>query len=145
MSKLLIYSMHRTDAYWRYAARHPKHSHASTLVGEQLGSGDGSTRPRPYELLRGGEPERFVTRHLGETIAADIITRCRVLRSLDYGLAIRMVGAMWMAIEEIVRKEKPDFALSFCIDRYSMDILARIVELHDIPFAEMTASVLPRS
>lgn len=143
MSKLLIYSMHRTDAYWRHIARRLEMFDSATVVADQLRCGDISTQPRFYELLKGREPERFVTRQLGESLATDIILRCRVLRSIDRQQAIRMVGAMWMSQEEIVRMQKPDLAMSFCIDRYSMDILARVCESKSIPFVELTASVLP--
>jgi hypothetical protein len=79
----------------------------------------------------------------GDVGCADIILRCRVLRSLDRNLALRMIGAMAQAIEVAFDDLHPDLILTFTIDRYVMDVMERVAHSRGIDFLEMTTSILP--
>jgi hypothetical protein len=142
MSKLLIYSMYHTDPYWRYVADRIETASDKVILSDTKGFGDVNTMPRFYDVLKDSVLLSKQLDRVGPHEIADVIARCRTLRCLDPDQAKRMALAMWVTLDEIIEREKPDAALSFCIDRYSMDILGRVCESRGIPFVEVTASPL---
>lgn len=53
----------------------------------------------------------------------DIILRCRLLRALPKSIALKHLRAAWLAMGEMLDREKPDLILSETIDSYVMDVL----------------------
>ncbi|ABA05658.1 hypothetical protein Nwi_2404 [Nitrobacter winogradskyi Nb-255] len=79
----------------------------------------------------------------GDDGCAEIILRCRSLRSLDPGLAIKMIGGMALAIEKAFDHLDPRLVLTFTMDRYVMDVMERVARKREIDFIEMTTSIIP--
>lgn len=142
MGTVVIYSQHRSDPFWRYVAANLRRFGRGVVVADQMNRGDVNSQLRFYDHICSKEGERFAARELGDALCQDIIKRCRLLRCLDPQLAVSMLGSMWMSMEEIVEREKPECGFSVCLDRYSNDILARICERHGAPFIEITSSIL---
>jgi hypothetical protein len=65
------------------------------------------------------------------------------LRSLERDLATKMIGGMAQAIERAFDDLDPDLVVTFTIDRYVMDVLARTARARNIDFLEMTTSIIP--
>jgi hypothetical protein len=55
-----------------------------------------------------------------------IIRRSCVLRLLPWEQSVRMVNAMYGAIDEVAQEARPDFLLTVSVDNYMTDILHRI-------------------
>lgn len=64
---------------------------------------------------------------------ADVIRRCRLLRTLDHQTAQVHVAAMRRAMREMLRREKPDVIICESIDQF----------LHDLLFREAAALGIP--
>ncbi|OKO77117.1 hypothetical protein [Bradyrhizobium sp. AS23.2] len=92
---------------------------------------------------RGGDAAAAALDRFGQGGCADIILRCRVLRSIDRDLALRMIGGMTQAIEQAFDRLGPDLVMTFTIDRYVMDVMERIARRRGIDFLEMTTSIIP--
>ena len=90
-----------------------------------------------------GDAVAVALARFGEDGCADIILRCRVLRSIDRTLALRMIGGMTQAIERAFDELDPDLVMTFTIDRYVMDVMARTAHARGIDFLEMTTSIIP--
>lgn len=64
----------------------------------------------------------------------DIIARCRLLRSIDYEMALKLIYCMWNSISEIFDRFKPDFATGLIVDSYVIDLISRKCEKIGIPY-----------
>ncbi len=107
------------------------------------GDGDYSLVDDFYRFLGKGDAASVAIARFGEDGCADIILRCRVLRSLDRDLAMRMIGGMAQAIEVAFDHLDPRLILTFTMDRYVMDVMERIARSRGIDFLEMTTSTIP--
>ncbi len=143
MKKILAYSMHGTDPWWRHVLSGLSGHYRTAIVSDTRGCGDIDVTPSFYEALRSGLVTPSVIADIGQDTCNDIILRCRVLRCLPKDKAMQMVGAMWLAFSDTIREQAPDLILSFCIDRYVMDVMARVGTRMGIPFVEMTVSPVP--
>ncbi|MCP4974589.1 MAG: hypothetical protein GY931_00380 [Maribacter sp.] len=65
---------------------------------------------------------------------ADIVLRCRLLRSLDFEFSRLLVFAAASAINQCLQKYSPEFILSVTVDSYVIDILARLARRKNIEF-----------
>lgn len=143
MTRVLIFTMHRTTPFWRYLASKMEFATATCVLSDSRNDGDASVASEFYRHLRSADAAEAADRIFGPEVTRDIVDRCRVLRSLDNALARRMVGAMARALTEAIDRFEPDIGLSFTIDRYVMDILERLLRRRGVPFLEMTTSILP--
>ena len=86
-------------------------------------------------MQRGDAAEVAVGRY-GEDGCADIILRCRVLRSLKRELALGLIGSMTQAVECAFNDLDPDLVLTFTMDRYVMDVMSRMAVARGVDFLE---------
>ena len=142
MPRIVFFTIHSTTAWWTYLGSQIDFADVAVL-SDLRGEGDWCLVDDFYRFLHDGDAVQVAVARFGEEGCADIIGRCRALRSLDRGLAMRMIGAMAQAIERAFDATKPDFVLTFTMDRYVMDVLDRVARSRDIDFLEMTTSIIP--
>jgi hypothetical protein len=142
MPRLIFFTIHRTTPWWKYLASRIDFADV-TVLSDHRGDGDYSLVNDFYRFLSKGDAAPAALARFGEDGCADIILRCRVLRSLDRTLAQRMIGAMAQAIEVAFDDLDPDLVLTFTIDRYVMDVMERVSRSRGIDFLEMTTSIIP--
>jgi hypothetical protein len=142
MPRLVFFTIHSTTPWWKYLASQIDFADV-TVLSDLRGEGDYSLVDDFYRFVRTGDPAAAAVARFGEEGCADIILRCRVLRSLDRDLAIRMIGGMAQAIEVAFDHLDPGLILTFTIDRYVMDVMERIARSRGINFLEMTTSAIP--
>ncbi len=142
-AEVLIFGIHRTTAWWQYLGNHLGWARA-VVVTDLRGEGDISIVDDFYEEL--GRLKQGATTNpnlLSQIEQEDVIARCRALRWLDAELARYMVQAMAVVMERLLVKVQPKIVMSFPIDRYVKDILARLAARKGIRYVELTASVVP--
>ncbi|WP_422061934.1 hypothetical protein [Sphingopyxis sp.] len=141
---VLIFTIHRTDAWWRVVGDHLGFERAVTIT-DHRGHGDYNTIDAFYPAYR-----RFYRDATGASLeltadeVSDVIARCRVLRWLPARKARAMVLAMAEAEAAVLDAVRPRVVVAFPIDRYTSDVLARLSRKRGIPFYELTASALPK-
>lgn len=140
--RLLIFTMHGTTPWWTYLGANVEFAQA-TVLSDARGDGDADVVDDFYRNYRAGNAASVARAVYGADGLDDIIRRCRVLRGIDRQQAADMVGAMHQALSQAFDRSKPDICLSFTIDRYVMDLMARIGAARQVPFIEMTASIIP--
>jgi hypothetical protein len=64
----------------------------------------------------------------------DVIARCRLLRSLDQSVALKMLNSTGLAMLEIFDECKPSYVLSVTVDSYIIHLLSIISESRGIRF-----------
>lgn len=141
--KVMIFTIHNTTPWWSYLASRLEFASQTVVVSDLRGDGDISILDSFYRRLRNDDTERSALRVLGPETCEEVIQRCRTLRSLNRTLALRMIGAMWLVFDELLDAQRPDLVMTFTIDRYVMDVLDRAARRRNIPFIEMTPSILP--
>jgi|SRR5581483_1545215 len=142
MPRIVFFTIHRTTAWWKYLASRIDFADV-TVLSDLRGEGDYSLVDDFYRFMKQGDAAAAALARFGEDNCADIILRCRSLRSLDRDLAMRMIGAMAQAIEIAFDRLDPRLLLSFTMDRYVMDVMARLANARGVDFLEMTASIIP--
>jgi hypothetical protein len=142
MPRIVIFTIHSTTPWWTYLGSRIDFADV-TILSDLRGEGDWSLVNDFYRYLRAGDAAEAALARFGEEDVADIVYRCRSLRSLDRSLAIRMIGAMAQAIERAFDALDPDLVLTFTMDRYVMDVMERIARRRGIDFLEMTGSIIP--
>ncbi len=142
MPRIVFFTIHRTTPWWKYLASRIDFADV-TVLSDLRGEGDYSLVDDFYRFMRKGDAAVAALARFGEDGCDDIILRCRSLRSLDRDLAMRMIGGMAQAIELAFDRLDPRLLLSFTMDRYVMDVMARIAKARGIEFLEMTASIIP--
>lgn len=73
---------------------------------------------------------------------ADIIARCRFLRSLPYEKAEKLSNRFWNGVQEIFNKEHYDIVISPIIDCYTMDIIERVAEQNGVMYFSLVTSFI---
>ena len=142
MPRIIFFTIHNTTSWWSYLASQINFAEV-TVLSDLRGQGDRSLVDDFYHFLRRGDAIGKAIAKFGSEGCDDIILRCRVLRSIDRDLALRMISGMAQAIERAFDEINPDFVLTFTMDRYVMDVMARVARLRGIDFIEMTPSILP--
>ncbi len=140
MPRLVFFTIHRTTPWWTYLASRIDFADV-TVLSDLRGEGDYSLVDDFYRFMRKGDAAAVALARFGDDGCADIILRCRSLRSLDRNLAMRMIGAMAQAIEIAFDRLDPRLILTFTMDRYVMDVMARLANARGIDFLEMTTSI----
>jgi hypothetical protein len=143
MPRLVLFTIHSTTPWWKYLGSRIDFADV-TVLSDLRGEGDRSLVDDFYGFMAKGDAAAAAARaRFGDDGCADIILRCRVLRSIDRTLALRMIGAMTQAIERAFDELDPDLVMTFTIDRYVMDVMARTANARGIDFLEMTTSIIP--
>ena len=124
MPRLVFFTIHNTTPWWKYLGSRIDFADV-TVMSDLRGEGDWSLVDDFYRFMRSGDPAAAALARFGEDGCAEIILRCRVLRSLERGLALRMIGSMTQAIERAFDDLDPDLVLTFTMDRYVMDVMER--------------------
>jgi hypothetical protein len=142
MPRLVLFTIHSTTPWWKYLGSRIDFADV-TVLSDLRGEGDRSLVDDFYHFVNKGDAAAAAIARFGKDGCADIILRCRVLRSIDRGLALRMIGGMTQAIERAFDELDPDLVMTFTIDRYVMDVMARTAQARGIDFLEMTTSIIP--
>jgi len=142
MPRIVFFAIHSTAAWWSYLASQIDFADV-TVLSDLRGDGDACLVDDFYRFMDSGDPAGVALQRHGEAGCADIILRCRALRSLDRTLAMKMIGAMTQAIETAFDRLAPDLIVTFTMDRYVMDVMERVARARGIDFLEMTASTIP--
>lgn len=143
MNNVLIYSIHRLYDWWRHVGDNLGFQ-SVTVLSDQRGKGDLSVTDAFYAAFRRFHASRAVASpHLTEADVDDVIARCRVLRWLPRPRSVAMALAMAEAVEGVLDRVKPDVCVSFPIDSYVSDVLARRARARGVPYFEVTTSALP--
>lgn len=142
MSRIIFFTIHRTTPWWTHLASRIDFADV-TVLSDLRGEGDYSLVDDFYRFMGKEDAAAVALARFGDDGCADIILRCRSLRSLDRDLAMRMIGGMAQAIELAFDELDPNLVLTFTIDRYVMDIMERVARGRGIDFLEMTTSILP--
>ena len=142
MSRIVFFTIHGTTPWWTYLGSRLEFADSS-ILSDLRGEGDWVLVDDFYRFLRSSGSASAAISRFGEVGCADIIRRCRVLRSLESSLAMRMIGSMAQAIELAFDSLDPDLVVTFTMDRYVMDVMDRVCRQRGIDFLEMTTSILP--
>lgn len=142
MPRIVFLTVHRTTAWWKFLASRIDFADV-TVLSDLRGDGDYSLVDDFNRFMQTGDPAKVALDRFGEAGCADIILRCRSLRSLKRDLALRMIGGMTQAIELAFDRLDPRLVLTFTMDRYVMDVMDRVGRARGIDFIEMTASIIP--
>ncbi len=139
---VLIYAINRTDAWWKHVGENLGFAR-NVVVTDIRGAGDCDVVSDFYAAFarqnHGGD---IKTRELSAAEVTDIVARCRLLRWLPARQARCMVAAMEDAFGALLDREKPKVVLSFPIDRYVSDVLARLAAKRGVPYIELTVSLI---
>ncbi|GAA0645335.1 hypothetical protein [Brevundimonas lenta] len=143
MTSALIYAIHRTQDWWRHVGRNLGFDQVTVLT-DRRGDGDVWITDEFYRGFRahlkaGDRSSALLT---AEEVV-DVVARCRVLRWQSQRRAAAMVLAMADALDARLEAIKPDTVISFPIDNYNQDVLARLARKRGLPYFEVTASALP--
>ncbi|MEH2518987.1 hypothetical protein V1279_004560 [Bradyrhizobium sp. AZCC 1610] len=142
MPRLVFFTIHSTTPWWKYLGSRIDFADV-TVLSDLRGEGDRCLVDDFCRFMAKGDAAAVALARFGDDGCADIILRCRVLRSVDRTLALRMVGGMTQAIERAFDELDPDLVMTFTIDRYVMDVMARTANARGIDFLEMTTSIIP--
>ena len=142
MPKVVFFAIHSTTQWWKYLASRLDFADG-VVLSDLRGEGDWILVDDFYRFMRKGDADAVAISRFGEDGCAEIIRRCRSLRSLDRNLALRMIGGMAQAIERAFDNLDPGLIVTFTIDRYVMDVMERVARARKIDFLEMTTSIIP--
>lgn len=143
MTTALIYAIHRTHDWWAHVGANLGFDKVTVLT-DRRGQGDASITDAYYAAYRRRYAARDVASPLLDAAeVADVIARCRVLRWLPVRKASAMALAMADAMQAQLETIRPGYVISFPIDNYNQDILARLARKRGLPYFEVTASALP--
>jgi len=142
MSRIIFFTIHNTTRWWKYLGSQIDFAEV-TVLSDLRGDGDWSLVDEFYRFMRTGEPAAVALARFGEAGCSEIILRCRSLRSLDRDLAMKMIGGMTQAIESAFDRFDPRLIVTFTMDRYVIDVMARVARGRGIDLLEMTASPIP--
>jgi hypothetical protein len=143
MTTALIYAIHRTHDWWAHVGANLGFDKVTVLT-DRRGQGDASITDAYYAAYRSRYAARAVASPLLDAAeVTDVIARCRVLRWLPVRKASAMALAMADAMEAQLEAVRPGYVISFPIDNYNQDVLARLARKRGLPYFEVTASALP--
>lgn len=144
MRNILVFGHHSTIAWWRHVTAKLEGVGQVTIISDLKGDGDRFLMPAFYRHLSNPAIEDEIVPVIGEDTRADVIARCRYLRSIDRALAEKIVCAMWRTLEDTIAEEDPDLFLSGRVDFFLLDIVQRILERRAIRYVGIwRAAVVP--
>jgi hypothetical protein len=142
MTNLMIFTRRNTTARWKYIAERLNFADQTTIVGLLDDGCDLNVMPSFYHYYQHQDTAAFAIDKIGLAICTEVITRCRLLRNLNRQLALKTIGAMWLALDAAIEKIQPDLLLSFLVDFYPVDILQRLIEQRKIRFIGLSGGIL---
>lgn len=143
MTSALIYAIHRTHDWWTHVGRNLGFDQVTVLT-DRRGQGDRWITDAYYAAFKTHYAARSTASALlNEAEVDDVIARCRVLRWQPKRKAAAMALAMADAMDAQLEALKPDHIISFPIDNYNQDVLARLARRRGAAYFEVTASALP--
>ena len=142
MPRIVFFTIYNTTRWWKYLGSQIDFAEV-TVLSDLRRDGDWSLVDDFYRFMRTADAAAVALSRFGEAGCAEIILRCRSLRSLDRDLAMRMIGGMTQAIESAFDRLDPRLIVTFTMDRYVMDVMERVARARGIDFLEMTASAIP--
>jgi hypothetical protein len=143
MTSALIYAIHRTQDWWSHVGQNLGFDRVTVLT-DRRGEGDRWITDDFYRAFKTHYAARSVESDLLSAAEVDdAIARCRVLRWRPRRKAAAQVLAMADAMQAQLEALRPDYVISFPIDNYNQDILARLARKQGLPYFEVTASALP--
>jgi hypothetical protein len=142
MRRIVFFTIHNTTPWWKYLGSQMDFAEV-TVLSDLRGEGDCCLVDDFYRFTGRDDSAAAAIARFGEAGCAEIILRCRSLRSLDRGIAMRMIGGMAQAIESAFDRIDPKLVVTFTMDRYVIDVMERIARARNIDFLEMTASIIP--
>jgi hypothetical protein len=126
MSKLLIFSRRNHGPIWNSISKELTCAHEVKIVSCFPNVGHINIMPKIHDnFYRKEHIEEFALSALGHHQCEEVILRCRLLRNLNYKFALKMIGASWLALEELLLRESPDLIISKAIDYFLTDLLQR--------------------
>lgn len=140
----MIFTFHNTTEWWRYIASRLEFA-THTVIVNDLPDVDVDISPTFHRYTREPGIERVGLDALGQEACDDVIARCRLLRVLGRDIAMRMIGAMWRTIQELLDRERPDVFLSFVVDRYILDLFERALAQRGVRYVGIAIGVLPET
>jgi hypothetical protein len=144
MIRLLILSRRNSIQEWEYIAKRLTISDSDSIqiVSGFAQDGDLSYMPTFYQQYYHNDTAAIALKEIGELNCQEIIQRCRLLRNLRPDFAIKIVGAMWFSLNEIVDHSSPDIIISSLVDFFVPDILQRVIERRGGQFIGIARSIL---
>jgi hypothetical protein len=142
--KVMIFTFNRTAAWWRHIASGLRFASETVLVSD-LPDADIDISPAFHRRMRDSGMDRVALEALGEPSCDDVIARCRLLRVLDRQTALRMIGAMWATIVDVLDRERPQLFLCFLVDRYILDLFERALAARGVRYVGVAVGVLPET
>lgn len=143
MTSALIYAIHRTHTWWAHVGASMGFD-TVTVLTDRRGEGDRWTTDDYYRAFKARHAARDLSSDLLSAAEVDdVIARCRVLRWQTKRKAAAMALAMADAMDAQLEAIRPGYVISFPIDNYNQDVLARLARKRGLPYFEVTASALP--
>lgn len=131
---VVIFAIQNTFYWWKCFAESLSDEFDTIVITEHKTDLIHSLKDRYYYFMNSKSVKtKFSNQDLDE-----IWKRCRVLRSLQFEQAKRMIIGFENAYEEFFSSRKVDYLLSFPIDRYPMDVLERVAKRHGAKYLEVT-------
>ena len=139
---VLAYTIHNGEPWWRHVGNALGFENF-TIVSCIRGDGDFPVVDVFYPAYRRLLRERATqSALLSAAQVDDVIARCRVLRWLPRAKAAAMALAMAEVMDGVLEAVQPVSVVSWPIDRYVSDVLARRALARGIPYFEITESPL---
>jgi hypothetical protein len=139
---VLAYTIHNGEPWWRHVGNALGFEDFK-IVSCIRGDGDFPLVDDFYPAFRRLLRERATqSDFLSASELDDVIARCRVLRWLPRAKAAAMALAMAEVMDAVLETVKPVSVVSWPIDRYVSDVLARRALAQGIPYFEITESPL---
>ena len=111
------------------------------LMSEHRGA-DTCGLPAAFEAAYQNLGPDSAPQHLSEAEVADIVLRCRLLRSLAPSRAQRLLMAMENAISQVLTKTQPSIVMSITVDSYVIDLLALLCFKRGVQFIGLVPSFI---
>lgn len=131
---VVIFAIQNTFYWWKYFAETLSNEFDSIVITEHKTDLIHSMKDRYYHFMN----DKSVKTKFSDDELDEIWKRCRVLRSLKFEQARKMIIGFENAYEEFFSSRKVDYLLSFPIDRYPMDVLERVAKRHGAEYLEVT-------
>ena len=105
------------------------------LCSEHASTDESGLREEYYKILKNNSVlDTGVIPEISKAQALDVISRCRLLRSLKRQTAERHLIAMTLAIKSVFRERKVDSVFSLTVDSYIMDLMRILSKHYEIRF-----------
>lgn len=140
--RTLFYGRRSTFDWWNDLAGRTHVGARPRVISEFPGRGDIDLNALLVRAYRDRSAVGAMEHDLGEDAVDEVLRRCRLMRNLPRGTALRMAGAAWSAINELLDREQPDVVVSFMVDFYILDLLERSLRARGSTFAGLVDGVI---